>query len=465
MMILFKKLARSKILLTFLLLVLLLFMSTLCSEFLADGDLLAADSRMILAPVPQFGLDPHFNWEENKEYLFSELYHYLYKYDHEEEELKNWLAEDFPEITETDSGDYQFKINISSDYNFKSGRKIEPKDIKYSILRLMLIDSPDSGAGYLWNVIFGVDGLSDFISQKTDYNRAVELSSQKSLELYNKIKARIKTNNNSIIFKTDQLIDLSYLLSSLSPWAAILDRKVIEDRGGWQGRPESWVYYHRTREEREPPLYDNNQAGRAEYQVVNYRAGSLLNLQKRTSGGDREGIEIIFDTSRRAGVAEAIKKDLYEFIQFTEADKKKYQDILASSKLFESKRSFSNSNIYLIAGDYKQDFEDKRELIYYKGSDNQETLATDIKNYKDFDLDDNKTWNIKGYQWSLYLQKLASGAFDFAIMEWHHPYPEKEVPEFLTRNRYLAPEIEILQRLATPVVYQYGFLGNDALNH
>ena len=410
----------------------------------------------VLAPVPLVGLDPHYTWEQNRNYLLSELYYYLFEYDHQNRELKPQLAADYPEIQQDEKGRKEFSFDISSGFRFASGREIEARDVKYSLLRLLILDVPGSGSGYLWQVIFGVNSLENFLEKEMGYGIPETLSSEEAIKVYSRLTERIQVQEeNKLIVKPKKDYNLIYLFSDLVPWAAVVDRRAVKNLGGWDGREENWAFYHRTRADRNPPLQNNNKAGRYELRVINFQPGKSINLQKISEDSERAGIISVFDSRRRAGVERAIEEQLYDFIQLTSLQQERYRDVLRKSGLLERELSISDSQIYLIAGrDYNEDKTDV-ELIYYRGNQQHQELARQVSSElgeKESDL------VLKKLDWQSYTARLFRGDFELAVMEWLHPFPEEIIPPFLTRDRYLADNVIIMEKLKISRRYLYGEL-------
>ncbi len=410
----------------------------------------------VLAPVPLVGLDPHYTWEQNRNYLLSKLYYFLFEYDHQNQELKPQLAADYPEIQQDENGRKEFSFEISPGFRFAAGREIEARDVKYSLLRLLILDIPDSGAGYLWQVIFGVNSLEDFLEEEMGYGIPETLSSEEAFEVYSRLTERILVREyNKLTVKPKEDYNLIYLFSDLAPWAAVVDRRAVKNQGGWDGRAENWAFYNRTRGERNPPLQDNNEAGRYELRVINFQPGRIINLQKISDNSERAGIITVFDSRRRAGVERAIEEQLYDFIQLNSFQQERYRDILRKSGLLEKELPISDSKIYLIAGrDYRED-KTEVELICYRGNQQHQELAWQVRSELEQESSDVV---LKKLDWQSYTAQLFRGDFELAVMEWLHPFPEEIIPPFLTRDRFLADNVKILEKLKISRRYLYGGL-------
>jgi len=406
-----------------------------------------------LAPVPLTGLDPHYSWEQNRGYLLSELYYFLFEYDHYSQEIKPQLADDLPDIKQDEKGRKEYIFKISPGHRFVSGREIEARDVKYSLLRLLILDVPESGAGYLWQTIFGVSCLEGFVEEKIGYGSPKDLSSKESLEVFHSITERIFIReDDELVVRPTEDYNLTYLFSDLVPWAAVVDREAVKNLGGWDGRPESWAFYHRTRGERRPPLQESNRAGRYELRVINYQPGRTINLQRISADGERAGIIAVF-TPRRAGVARAIEEDLYDFIQLNPSQQERYLQSLKQSSILAGKLSVSDSKIYLISGEKYLEDKAEVELIYYHENQEHRRLAQEVR--EELKAEGIKSV-LRGLNWQRYTASLYRGDFELAVMEWLHPFPREIIPELLTRDRHLAENVEVLELLEKSRRYLYG---------
>lgn len=409
-----------------------------------------------LAPVPQTGLDPHYSWEQNRSYLLSELYYFLFEYDHHSQEIKPQLAANLPDIEQDEKGRKEYIFEISSGYRFASGREIEARDVKYSLLRLLILDALDSGSGYLWQTIFGVSSLEEFIEQKLAYGSPETLSSEEALEVFSRLTERIMIQeDDKLTVRPARDYDLTYLLSDLVPWAAVVDRSAVKNLGGWDGRAETWAFYHRTRVERRPPLQNSNEAGRYELRVINFQPGRLINLQKIADSGERAGITAVFDPRRRAGVERAIKENIYDFIQLTPSQQERYRHMLKDSSILDRKLLISDSKIYLTAGEKYLKGKSEVKLIYYRENQEHRKLAQQVMT--ELEAEEVKII-LKGLDWQSYAARLFRGDFELAVMEWLHPFPEEIIPPFLTGDRYLAERVEVLEVLEESWRFLYGEL-------
>ncbi|GEM_PF-1135921 len=458
-----------------LLLTLVLLLSGLAAEGVSAGDAFPGNQEAVkfesssfqvpslqdrvsqaLAPVPRTGLDPHYSWEQNRSYLLSELYYFLFEYDHHSQEIKPQLAADLPAIEQDEEGRKKYIFKISSGYRFASGREIEARDVKYSLLRLLILDAPDSGSGYLWQTIFGVSSLEEFIERQFGYGSPETLSSEEAQEVFSRLTEHILIQeDDKLTVKPARDYDLTYLLSDLVPWAAVVDLRAVKNLGGWDGRAETWAFYHRTRVERHPPLQESNEAGRYELQVINFQPARLINLQKIADSGERAGITAVFDPRRRAGVEMAIKDDIYDFIQLTPSQQERYRHMLKDSSILERKLLISDSKIYLTAGEKYLKEKSEVKLIYYRENQEHRKLAQQVMTKLEAE---EVEIILEGLDWQSYTARLFRGDFELAVMEWFQPFPEDIIPPFLTAERHLSKDVEIVEELEKTWRYLYGEL-------
>jgi len=416
------------------------------------------DHDIYIYPIPEESLDPHLTWEQGRTNIINYIYDSLYNYNPNTGEVLPDLASDKIDVEnhKIDNKElYKNIIPINTNKQFADGSYLKVEDVKYSILRLMLIDKGGSGASYFWESIFNMPDLAAFTQEVSGYNNPAYLSSQTSRKIYNAITERIYIENDKLIILSEDNIDFHLLLSDRVPWSAVLSKNKLIELGDWDGNPVDWPLYYQ-RKPKSSPLYDNNSATSSNWQVVKWRPGEHLTLIESEPGqawyDELNSLKLFFPRSRISKLAgPLIKSSVSEALFLSDID------FITDYNLIENNYTIdkvsAGSYVYLIKN-LREDIVHSNSLIYYHNNDNHRNLIKELTSNKE----DNEKLEIKGLCWPEYYDRIVNGDYDYAVIEWLEPFAGK-VPYMYTINREINYPIEIKEILDKP--YRLLFLRTE----
>ncbi len=399
-------------------------------------------------PIPEESLDPHLTWEQGRTEIINNLYDSLYKYNSKTGEYIPDLALDGITVKSdyNDNELYKNIIPINTDKLFADGSYLTPEDVRYSILRLMMIDSDSSGSAYFWKSIFGLPDLASFTEKVSGYSSLEYLSFQAARRVYNAINNRIYIENDNLIILSEDNIDFKLLLSNRVPWSAILNKDILVEQGDWDGSPENWPLFYQ-RKPKSSPLYDNNSATSSDWRVVKWRSNEHLTLVEsdpdKSWYQEKSSIKLFFPPSRInqfAGplINSTVSKALFPLdIEFITDYK-----IIANN--YRKDEVSAESLIYFIKN-LREDKINSNSVIYYHNNKHHKNLIEKLIDREEY----KKNFEIKGLSWPDYYDRILNGDYDYAIVEWLEPFGDK-IPNMYTRNREFKYPVEIKEILDKP---------------
>ena len=424
---------------------------------IASTGQIESDYDIYIYPIPEESLDPHLTWEQGRTEIMNYIYDSLYKYNPNTGEFIPDLASENITVKRYNDDKELYKniISVNTDKQFADGSYLTLEDVKYSILRLMLIDKDGSGASYFWESIFNLSDLAAFTKDVSGYDNPAFLSSQTSRRVYNSLTERIYIENDKLIILSEDNIDFQLLLSNRVPWSAILNKDSLVEQGDWDGSPIDWPLFYQ-RKPKSSPLYDNNSVTSSNWHVVKWRPGEHLTLTESEPGHvwyhDVNSLKIFFPRSRISKFAgPLISSSISEALLLSEVDFSKGFNIIKNN--YDIEKVSAGSHIYLIKN-LREDKVNSNTLIYYYNNNHHKNLVEKLITSEKY----NQSIETKGLCWADYYDRIVNGDYDYAIVEWLEPFADK-IPNMYTINREINYPIEIKETLDKP--YRLLFLRTE----
>ena len=420
--------------------------------FLISGTTIASQTEtghdVYIFPIPEESLDPHLTWEQGRTEVINFIYDSLYNYNSKTGEYLPDLAA--KNITVENYGDNEelFKniIPINTDKQFADGSNLTPEDVKYSILRLMLIDSDGSGTAYFWQSIFNLPDLATFSEEITGYDNPEYLSFQTARKIYNEINNRIFIEDDSLIIISKDNIDFELLLSNRVPWSAVLNKDILIDHGDWDGGSDNWPLFYQ-RKPKSSPIYDNNSATSSNWRVVKWRPDEHLTLVESNPGQawyqKKKSLKLFFPQSRISKFAGPLINSTITKARFS-SDIDFLSGYGTITNNYKINQISAESYIYLIKN-LKENRTNLDSLIYYHNNKHHKNLIEELIDREEYD----QNLKVIGLSWPDYYDRILNGNYDYALIEWLEPFAG-EITNLYTVKREFDYPVEIKEILDKP---------------
>lgn len=150
----------------------------------------------------------------------------------------------------------EYIFYIRDDVYFHNGDKLTPYDVKYSIMRNLLIGYNNGSAWILYQQFFGVSSYEDLWEKIVDipYNQCLDNGILKLeyllsfYKFYNYIDKHIQIKENEVIFYLDKpFAPFLSIMAKPGSWSFIYDAKQVIQQGGWNGKATGQVDLHYTK--------------------------------------------------------------------------------------------------------------------------------------------------------------------------------------------------------------------------
>ncbi len=127
-----------------------------------------------------------------------------------------------------------YRFHIRKDVRFQDGQLLSPEDVRYSLLRFMLMDRPGGPSGLLIEPILGISSTREKgVSLKSIFDAA-----QKAV--------RVEGNNVVITLKRP----FAPFLSIMARWSYVLPKSWAVKHGDWDGTWASFPHFNNPQEDR-----------------------------------------------------------------------------------------------------------------------------------------------------------------------------------------------------------------------
>ncbi len=190
------------------------------------------DTFVFVSPTfdPQ-SLDPAVAYSSASYTVLTNIYDTLIGFDPRISHFVPLLATEVPtaENGGISSDGRTYRFHIRNGIRFQNGDFLRPEDVAYSIKRSMVVDA-DGGPAWLWYSIFlDLNG-----SRGIDGNIAVS---------FDRIDSVASVEGQDVLFHLAR--PFAPFLSVMSqPLAAVLDKRWVIEKGGWDGSAATWQGYN-----------------------------------------------------------------------------------------------------------------------------------------------------------------------------------------------------------------------------
>ncbi len=432
--------------------------------------------KVEISAIPETTLDPHFSFNQGHQHVWEHIYSFLYIYDRKTHSLSPQLARDNPKLKVCEeNGERSYIIEIRDDKKFHSGRKVTVNDIKYSLMRSLLHDTPGGSSGFLWQRLFAVNSLREFIADvsKLDDVCPASLSPGEAGKIYGKILERIRVVDDSLVLQPKNEPDdkerakksLQAVLSSAFPGSAIVDKKKVEKLGGWSGDKSNWTFYYK-KMPGSSVLSNNFEAGAGNYEMISWRPGETLVLKESEPGKYywqvKGELKVI-----RSNISEVALKRLLQENYFARVEKSRpvEEKFLRAAEEggYDLDEVTGDSSIYLMSGRNLKEIENSQgaksickisheplNLKYYRENNYHNELAERIM-HKGQEIC-GITISPQGIEWENFQKRIYSGDFTLALIEWLQPFHEI-LGDLYLKERFLPDDVKLQKVIARPERY------------
>jgi len=183
-------------------------------------------------------LDPHWEFDVVSQEVSIQLYETLINYQGASvDAFEPALAAQVPSqengLLSADGLRYAFPIRKG--VKFHDGSPMTPEDVKYSLMRFLLMDRANGPSYVLLEPLLGVEStLGD--------------DGKPDADLYDALDRKIRVEGGAVVLYLDK--PYPPLLSILAGFCPIVSKKWVLANGGWDGRGETWLKF------RDPPKND-----------------------------------------------------------------------------------------------------------------------------------------------------------------------------------------------------------------
>ncbi len=173
-------------------------------------------------------LDPHWAYDAVSLFIVDQVYETLIDFAGESlDAFEPRLATVVPSLRNgflsKDGLTYAFPLR--SGVKFHDGTLMTAEDVKYSLLRFLLLDREGGPSNLLLSGLLGVRHTGDLPPD----------------ELYDLADKTISTEGGSVVLRLNK--PFAPLLGILANFAHVVSKGYVTANGGWDGRKETWVKY------------------------------------------------------------------------------------------------------------------------------------------------------------------------------------------------------------------------------
>jgi peptide/nickel transport system substrate-binding protein len=207
-------------------------------------------------------LDPHLDYTTEGAGVLINLYETLVTYDKADPgKFTPLLAEFIPEPVPAPDGSVSYTFVVPRGIIFHNGELLRAEDVAYSLWRAMLLARSDQGGpttaatrtpGYLLlETFFGVDDAAWLVDDTGRFLGDPEFLRMARPDLLRAACERVKRavtfdNAARAVTLTLPRPSASLLAALAGPWASVLSRDWLVQRGEWDGDCLTWQYFYDT---------------------------------------------------------------------------------------------------------------------------------------------------------------------------------------------------------------------------
>ncbi len=199
-------------------------------------------------------LDPALAYDNASGEVLFEVYDNLLEYDGSNTaKLLPMLATEVPSVENglISKDGKTVKFNLRKDIKFHDGTALTASDVKYSLIRNMLLD-PDGGPNWmLLEPILGVNTIQELVQDLGGGEDVTKADAKVLRQVYDLLDKAIITNANQITFKLKTAYaPFLNIMAHSSSWSIIYSKDWAIKNGAWDGKPDTWVkWYNQSKEQ------------------------------------------------------------------------------------------------------------------------------------------------------------------------------------------------------------------------
>ncbi|MCD6103521.1 MAG: ABC transporter substrate-binding protein [Thermotogaceae bacterium] len=211
--------------------------------------------------------DPHFAYDTASGEVLNSVYECLIEYVKESvTEMAPRLATQVPSIENgliKDDGK-TIIFPIREGVKFHNGAVLTPEDVEYSFERGLLFDPAGGPMWMLWEAMFGVFTLEDFVEEVVGkpYTELFDADTGEPLPEYKEalvkvytdyIDPAIEVDGNNVVFHLKRPFGpFLSIVCHYGYWSSILNKEWSIAQGCWDGKADTWWKYHDLPKEKSP---------------------------------------------------------------------------------------------------------------------------------------------------------------------------------------------------------------------
>lgn len=199
---------------------------------------------------------------------------------------------------------------------------LTPQDVKYSILRFMIVDMPGGPSSLLLEPIFGISSIRDS-------NGKIKITKDE-------FENAVRVQGRNVIIKLKK--PFAPFLSIMARWSYVVNSRFAKENGEWDGRYETLDTYSSRPKEKSGLL--NKECGSGPFMVLNWDQakkqiilGSFSNYWRGKAYADMVIQKTVNEFSTRKLMIEKADADIIEVPRIYETQLKDINNIKVYSKL------------------------------------------------------------------------------------------------------------------------------------
>ncbi len=127
-----------------------------------------------------------------------------------------------------------YRFHIRKNVHFQDGRLLSPEDVRYSLLRFMLMDRPGGPSGILLEPILGISSTRE---------KGVSLKS-----IFDAAQKAVRVEGNDVVITLKR--PFAPFLSIMARWSYVLPKSWATEHGDWDGTWASFARFNNPPEDR-----------------------------------------------------------------------------------------------------------------------------------------------------------------------------------------------------------------------
>lgn len=236
----------------------------LLAALLPAGSARAAEDATSLRyalPADIDSLDPHWAYDAVSLFVTDQIYETLIDFagaatDAYEPRLAAVVPTRENGFLSADGLTYAFPLRRG--VKFHDGTPMTPEDVRYSLLRFMLLDRANGPSGLLLGPLTGLRSTSDLPPE----------------QVWALADKAVRVEGGALLLRLQR--PFSPLLSTLANFAPVVSQKHVAAAGGWDGAAETWTRYRDPAKERSALHARANGTGPFKLMKWDRKAGAVL---------------------------------------------------------------------------------------------------------------------------------------------------------------------------------------------